>query len=640
MRMNKLIIERLQKLRTKMQMLGASACLIPTADYHDSEYVGDFFKVREYFSGFTGSNGTLLVLEKEAGLWTDGRYFIQAEQELAGTGITLFRMQEEGVPEIPDFLKEHLQPGERLMVDGRTITASYGEKLRKKLPGIELLTDTDPAEGIWLDRPAFPAAKIWVVPEDITGQTPAEKLAAVREKMQEQNTQAHFLSRLEDIMWLLNIRGGDIACTPVALSFLLLTQTDCVLFVQKKAVTAELSEHAERWNIAIRDYDEVDAFLREYAFPKECRLLIDKHSVNDSLFSLLQGKQDITIVPGENPTALLKAVKNPTELAQIREVYLQDSVAVTKFIYWLKKTVENSKFQAEYNSSVETEQDNEEAAHSNLQETGNESTKESRKCNLNECDAADKLDSLRRAIPGFIDLSFPTISAYGANAAMMHYEAKPGACAEILPEGMLLVDSGGQYMGGTTDVTRTILLGPVSAEVKKHFTAVAVGMLRLANAHFLQGCPGRNLDILAREPLWQQGIDYKCGTGHGIGYMLNVHEGPQSIRWRPSVTEPEPALLPGMLLSDEPGVYRAGQYGIRTENILAVQEDQQTEDGHFLSFEMLTWVPIDIEGIDSSVMAPEDIENFNRYQRQVYEKIAPFLTKDEAEWLRDATRPV
>lgn len=606
------IKERIELLRECMKAEQVDFYLIPTADYHNSEYVSDYFKVLEYFSGFTGSNGSLVISRKEAGLWTDGRYFIQAEKELQGSGITLFRMLEEGVPTIQEYLEEQMEEGQTLGFDGRVVNSAYGKKLEQALEtkNIKICYEKDLAGSLWKDRPAMPAHPVMILPEDICGQSVQEKLIQVRKLMEPEKCQAHLLGKLDDLMWLFNIRGGDVECNPVALSYGFLTMTECYLFLQKEAVSGEIEKYAESCNIILKDYREIENFLREFSFDddsgrndgseQKIRILADEKNVNYSLYRILQDKAEI--LDGENPTETLKAKKNPVELAQMQEVYLKDSAAVTKFIYWLKKNIG--------------------------------------KIEITEYSAAMYLDGLRKETEGFLDLSFPTISGYQENAAMMHYEATKENHKKLQPEGMLLVDSGGQYMGGTTDVTRTIVLGKISQEVKKHFTAVTVGMLNLANAHFLSGCTGRNLDVLAREPLWNMGIDYKCGTGHGIGYILNVHEGPQSIRWRYTEGVKEAVLEEGMVLSDEPGVYIEGSHGIRIENVIVVKKGEKNGDGQFLHFDTLTYVPIDLDAIDTAYMQPKDMERLNAYHKAVYEKISPFLDKEEKEWLAEATRPV
>lgn len=603
--MNELIQARLAGLRAEMERAGIDYYMIPTADFHNSEYVNDYFKVREYFSGFTGSNGTLVVGRETAGLWTDGRYFIQAEKELEGTGITLFRMQEEGVPEIPDFLYENMQERQTLGFDGRTVNVRAGRRLEKKLSEkkfadnpVRIMYKQDLAQYVWENRPALPAHEIILLPEEISGCSTADKLAAVRAKIKEAGAEYLLISKLDDLMWMLNIRGRDIECNPVALSYGFVTQDEMYYFMQEREVTEEFRKYAQENHIILKDYTEVADFLESYEY--KGKVFLDEGSINYTLFKGLDGRAEY--VTGANPTERMKAVKNETELRRIEEVYRKDSAAVIKFIYWLKSNIGRQE--------------------------------------ITEISAAEYLDRLRSEVDGFMELSFPTISAYKENAAMMHYEATPESHKVLEAEGMLLVDSGGQYMGGTTDVTRTIVLGEISEEVKKHFTLVAVGMLQLTDARFLYGCTGRNLDILARQPLWNIGTDYKCGTGHGIGYILNVHEGPQNIRWRYSQGIQEAVIEAGMIMSNEPGVYKEGSHGIRTENILVARDGEKNGDGQFMYFDTLTFVPIDREAIDAAYMQPVDIERLNRYHAAVYEKTAEYLTEEERAWLAEVTAPL
>ncbi|MDD3369458.1 MAG: aminopeptidase P family protein [Lachnospiraceae bacterium] len=594
------IKQRLAALRTNMQERQIDYCLIPTTDYHNSEYVDDFFKEREFFSAFTGSNGSLVISADEAGLWTDGRYFIQAEHELEGTGITLFRMQEEGVPSLEEYLQQNIKKGQCLGFDGRTVNAQYGHRLKGILEQKDgkIEADWDPADGIWLDRPAMPANPMFVLKDELAGKSLQEKLIAVRKSMQNLGAEYFLLTKLDDIMWLMNLRGRDVECNPVGLSYLWITRDELHFFVQEKAVPMEVRKYLDQNQVELHPYGAAYEFLKEYQF--QGKVMCDLRYINYRFLTLIDGKTPWVFA--KNPTEQMKAMKNEIELQNLQNYYIQDSVVLTKFIYWLKQNIG--------------------------------------KTPLTEYSAAEKLDHMRSEIPGFVELSFPTISAYGPNAAMMHYRATEDNCSELKPEGMLLVDSGGQYMGGTTDVTRTIVLGEISSEIKKHFTLTCAGCLRLGAAKFLYGCSGRNLDILARQPLWEIGIDYKCGTGHGIGYLLNVHEGPQNIRWRFTENSPEAILEPGMIISDEPGVYIEGSHGIRTENIVETKLLEKNGDGQFMGFDFLTYVPIDLEGIEPAFLTEQDKELLNAYHEKVYETISPYLEKEEQNWLRDVTAAV
>lgn len=595
-----IITDRIEKMKQVMEQADVDFYLVPTSDFHNSEYVNEYFKVREFLSGFTGSNGTLVISREETGLWTDGRYFVQAQKELAGSGIVLYRMAEEGVPTIEEYLDAHVKEGQSVGFDGRVVDAAFGRKLEKKLAdrNVTFAYEKDLADTLWTDRPQLPVSDIWSVPEAQCGETPAEKLAKVREAMKKAHAAHFLLTKLDDIMWLYNVRANDVDCNPVALSYTFISEKEAVLFVQEKALTEAAKAHFETYGIVVRDYTQITDFLETYEL--QGKVMCAYHEINYRLFKLLEKRGET--LDCENPTERLKAVKNPVELENIRKYYLLDSAVLTKFLFWLKKNAGKQP--------------------------------------LDEYSAAMKLDKMRSEIEGFLDLSFPTISAFQENAAMMHYSATPEDKKEITADGFYLVDSGGQYIGATTDVTRTVALGEVTDEMKKHFSKVASGMLRLADAKFLYGCTGKNVDIMAREPLWECYIDYKCGTGHGIGYILNVHEGPQNIRWRynPGVTEA--VLEEGMIVSDEPGVYIEGSHGIRTENILEIVKETKNGDGQFMGFRHLTFVPIDLDAIDVRYMEASDVRRLNAYHEEVYQRLEPFFTGEEKEMLKTATRAI
>ena len=603
---NTVIKGRLSELRKAMADKGIDFYMMPTSDYHNSEYSADFFKVREYFCGFDGSNGTLVVSQDFAGMWTDGRYFIQAENQMQGTGVELFKMLNPGVPTIEEYLIENMKEGQILGFDGKVVSTSIGEKLEEKLSSknIAFKINDDLAQIVWTDRPSLPCHDMYVLSDELCGKSFKEKLSDVRKKMEEYGAKAHLLSKLDDIMWLTNLRGNDVECNPVALSYAYITKDEFYLFAQEKEITQEVRDYCDKVSITLRDYQGLGKFLSELKPAGD--ILYDKRNTNFYTYKALYSKTSeckVELINEKNPTELMKAVKNETELKNIREVYLRDSAKLTEFIYWVKTNVG--------------------------------------KIPMTEYTAAMKLDGMRAELPGFIELSFPTISAYNANAAMAHYEATSESAAEVKTEGMLLVDSGGTYMGGTTDVTRTIVVGAISDEIKRHYTATVAGMLQLANATFMHGCTGRNVDIFARQPLWDMGIDYNHGTGHGIGYILNVHEGPHGIRWRYTKGTDEALLEPGMIVSDEPGVYIEGSHGIRIENIVEVVEKEKNDFGQFLGFAHLTYVPIDLEAIDIRVMKTEQIELLNKYHRMVYEKVSPLIEDENIKnWLKEATREV
>ncbi len=597
---NKMIQGRLGLLREAMQKAGVDFYLIPTADYHNSEYVNEFFKVREYFCGFTGSNGTLVIWQDGAGLWTDGRYFIQAEKELEGTGVELFRMMNEGVPTIEEFLKENMQTGQTLGFDGMVVSTGIGLGLEKALKDkeIKFVYDRDIAGELWTERPKLPAGEVTVLPEEIAGLSYKEKLSQVMKKVEQNGADAFFLSKLDDLMWLFNIRGCDVECNPVALSYGYFSKTEAILYIQEKALPETVKNYLNENEVTVKEYADVVADLKN--LPASNKVLADKRYTSYALYKCLTEKQEL--VEKNNPTELLKSVKNPVELQNMEKIYLKDSVAVTRFIYWLKQNIG--------------------------------------KAEITEISAADKLEELRREIPEFLDLSFPTISAYKENAAMMHYDPSPEKPVMLKEEGMLLVDSGGQYMGGTTDITRTIVLGPVSDEIKKHYTLTAAGMLELTNARWIYGCTGRNLDILARRPLWNIGIDYQCGTGHGVGYILNVHEGPQNLRWRFAPGAQEAVIEAGMDVTNEPGVYIAGSHGIRIENVMVAKNAEKNEYGQFMYFDTLTYAPIDLEAIDVRYLTTEQKNYLNEYHEEVYKRVAPWLSLEEQVWLKEVTRKI
>lgn len=591
-------IQRLQALRVEMTKKNIDYYIIPTSDFHNSEYVGDYFKIREWYSGFTGSNGTLLIGEEIAGLWTDGRYFVQAEKELEGSGIELFRLGDEGVPTIPEYLFKTGKKGVRIGFDGRILRKFYVERMLNCCQELEpvLICQEDLAGSLWEERPMLTKEEIFVLPMEYRSRSIEEKAGLVRKKMEEEHADFLFVSKLDNIMWFYSIRGNDVECNPVALSYLFLTMEKMYLFVQKEALSPLAAEYLAANGVCIGEYTDVFSFLEKET--AGLRGIADTEETSYLAASVIetQGR----ILPASNPIEKIKAIKTDMEIEQMKHFYLEDSAAVCKFIYHMKK------------SGI----------------------------GMTEYEAAEYLDNLRAQISGFKGLSFPTISAYGANAAMMHYEADRENCARIEGKGFLLVDSGGQYLGATTDVTRTIAMGELTEEEKKYFTLVAVGMLRLQNAVFLSGCTGRNLDILAREPLWECGVDYKCGTGHGVGFFLNVHEGPHSIRWKYVKDIVETVLEEGMIVTDEPGVYLQDKIGIRTENVLLIKKKEQNSDGKFLTFEPLTYAPIDLDAIDTAYLEPSDIRKLNEYHALVFDKISPYLNKEEREWLRNVTRAI
>lgn len=589
----------IDKLRDYMRESGIDAWMVTSADYHDSEYPGEFFKLRSFLSGFTGSAGTLVVTEREAGLWTDGRYFVQAARQLEGSGITLYKSGQKGVPSIKEFLADKLPENGCLGFDGRTVGQQYYLELKEALKekNIRFSLMEDLGGKVWEDRPALSCERVWILDaEKYSGMTVQEKLAKVRESMKKEGASVHILTSLDDIAWLFNIRGGDVACNPVALSYAAVTMKEAVLFIQEKALEEEVKHALEAQGISLRPYEAIYDYTASID-PTE-KVMLDSSRVNCAVYSKLP--DNISIVDQTDPETPLKSVKNPVEQENLVKAHVKDGVAVVKFLYWLKQNIG--------------------------------------RIPMTEMSAAAFLNKKRAEQEGFLDLSFETISAYGSNAAMCHYSATEETDTELKPEGFLLVDSGGQYLEGTTDITRTIVLGPITEKQKLHYTLVLKGMIALADARFVYGCSGCNLDILAREPLWQYGLDYNHGTGHGVGYLLNVHEGPQRIHWSPK--NRSVIMEPGMLTSDEPGIYLEGEYGIRTENLVLCKEAGENGYGRFLKFETVTLAPIDKEAIDLALMTPREIQWLNEYHEKVYNTLSPYLEPEEAEWLCEACRRI
>ena len=608
--MTAMIEERLCNLRKSMQRAAINCYLIPTSDYHDSEYVSSFFMVRKYFSGFTGSAGTLVVTEEEAALFTDGRYFIQAAKELAGTEIKLMKMGEAGVPTIPQYLERVLKEEENLGFDGRVVKADdadvYEEILSKKHG--KIIWDKDLAKEIWQDRPALIHHPVSALEECYSGESALSKIGRVRDKMKEEGADVHILTSLDDIAWLLNVRGNDVESCPVVLSYVVVTMGQVLLFAKEvsdkgheggeEIWTEELCRYLEENGVTLCFYEDFYDYIAQI---HEKKVLLCKGRASCRLMNGLSG--DVTVIDRPNPTTLMKAVKNQTEMENLRKSHLWDGVAVTHFMYWLKKNVG--------------------------------------RIPMTEVSAAAYLEELRKKVAHFVEPSFATICAYGANAALAHYSAKEEACEKIRPEGMLLVDSGGHYLEGSTDITRTFVLGEVTKEIKEHFTLVLRASLNLKNSKFLHGCRGINLDVLARQVLWERGLDYKHGTGHGVGYLLSVHEGPNSFRWKLLPDYQDNAVLEeGMVTTDEPGIYIEGSHGIRLENELLCRKGEANEYGQFLYFEDLTCVPFDIDGVELSLLTETDRVRLNAYHKEVFEKLEPYFEGEELDWLKEVTREI
>lgn len=594
------IKQKLNALRILMKEKKIDAYLVPTDDFHGSEYVGDYFKCRKYITGFTGSAGTAIITQDMAGLWTDGRYFIQAADQLRDTTIELFKSGEPGVPTVHQFLNDKLEEGMCLGFDGRTVSAREAEELQELLQEkhITFSVNDDLIGEIWEDRPALSCEPVMELDIRWTGKSRADKIAEIREQMKAKEADTFILTSLDDIAWLLNIRGNDIHCCPVVLSYLVMMENELRLYANAAAFSEEIRSNLEADGVKIYPYDDVYSYVQSISSDK--KVLLSRANVNSRLVSNITS--EVTILDEPNLTLLPKAVKNETEMENERIAHIKDGVAVTKFIHWLKKNVTRT--------------------------------------TITELSTAEKLYQFRSEQEHFLGESFDPIIAYGTHAAIVHYSATEATDIPLEARGMVLADTGGHYLEGTTDITRTIVLGPVTAKEKKFFTAVLRGNLNLAAAKFKYGCTGLNLDYLARGPLWELGEDYNHGTGHGVGYLLNVHEGPNSFRWKNLPGNPAPVLEEGMITSDEPGYYLENEFGIRHENLVLCKKAEKTSFGQFLCFEPLTMVPFDLEGINPEEMTERERKLLNDYHQKVYTTISPYLDEEEKEWLKQATREI
>ncbi|MGB5824539.1 MAG: aminopeptidase P family protein [Proteocatella sp.] len=595
------ILDRVSQLRKLMDENQIDAYIIPSADNHQSEYVGEHFKTRAFISGFTGSAGTVVISKNDAGLWTDGRYFIQAEKQLSGSGIKLFKMGEPDVPNTEEYLYSIIPTDGKLGFDGRVIAAEEGISLEQKLSdkNIKIVYDVDLVNDIWENRPALSEKPAFLLDVQYSGESFSSKLARLRKKMEEANATSHIMTSLDDIAWLLNIRGDDVAYSPLILSYSVITM-DCVhLFIDANKLNDEIKAEFAKEAVEIHPYNNVYEFVKSLG--EDETVMIDPKKINFAIFNNIP--VNVKKVEKDNPTILFKAIKNEIELANIRKSHIKDGIAFTKFMYWLKQNIG--------------------------------------KMEISEISASDKLEALRAEQEGFIGPSFAPISAYKEHAAMMHYSATEASDYALKAEHLYLTDTGGNYYQGTTDLTRTVALGPLSAELKLHFTAVLRGMMNLSMAKFLHGVKGYNLDVLARQPIWQLGIDYKCGSGHGVGYLLNIHEGPSGFRWQVVPSKNETAVMEaGMVITNEPGIYIENSHGIRIENELVIKAAEKNEFGQFMEFEVVTYVPIDLDAIEPSELNKQERNYLNQYHKLVYSTISPFLTTQENEWLKTYTREI
>ena len=606
---------RIRALRREMADENIDIYIVPSDDFHQSEYVGDYYKAREYMTGFTGSAGTAVFTKDRAGLWTDGRYFIQAEQELAGSGVTLYKAGEPGVDTICEFLEKALPDGGVIGFDGRTVSLGTGERYEKIAVGKggTICYTEDLTGRIWTDRPALPKEKAWLLDIRYSGESTASKLARVRGKMKEAGAGVHLLSSLDDIAWLLNLRGNDIAYCPLVLSYLLVFEDHAELFADGDKFSDGVPASLEEEHIILKPYNEI--YRTVSMLPEGTRILLDPDRVNYSLYRNIP--DGAAIVAEENPEILMKCRKNDTEIRNIRSAHLKDAAACTKFMYWLKVCCMPAGEDGEDGTLMDPD-------------TGEP---------LTEMSAAAKLEWFRALQDGYLEPSFAPISAFGAHGAIVHYSVSTESVAALHTGKMLLTDTGGHYMEGSTDITRTFALGRIPRWEQEDFTMTARAMPRLLNTVFLKGCSGPALALSAREVFWTGRMNFNHGTGHGVGYLRNVHEAPVNFRWKEG-KRPAPALEKNMVISDEPGIYIEGSHGVRLENLLTVCEDEKNEYGQFMRFEPLTLVPVDLDAVLPELMTTEERRMLNDYHRKVCEALSPLLNKKEREWLSVYTRPV
>ena len=593
--MKQSIKERIHALRMTFRPNNIKAFIIPSTDPHLSEYVAPYWMSREWISGFTGSAGTAVILMDKAGLWTDSRYFLQAEKELEGSGITLYKEMLPETPSITKFLCQNLKPGESVSIDGKMFSVQQVEQMKEDLAPYQLQVNLfgDPLKNIWKDRPSMPDAPAFIYDVKYAGKSCGEKVAAIRTELKEKGIFALFLSSLDEIAWTLNLRGSDVHCNPVIVSYLLVTQDEVVYFISPEKITQEVNEYLQEQQVSLRKYDEAESFLNSFAGEN---ILIDPKKTNYAIYSAINPA--CKVVRGESPVTLLKAIRNEQEIAGIHHAMQRDGVALVKFLKWLEASVLSGK---ETELSVDR-----------------------------------KLHEFRAAQPLYMGESFDTIAGYKEHGAIVHYSATEESDVTLQSKGFLLLDSGAQYLDGTTDITRTIALGELTEEEKTDYTLILKGHIALAMAKFPAGTRGAQLDVLARMPIWSHGMNFLHGTGHGVGHFLSVHEGPQSIR----MNENPIVLQPGMVTSNEPGVYKAGSHGIRTENLTLVCKDKEGMFGEYFKFETITLCPICKKGIIKEMLTAEEVKWFNDYHQTVYKKLSPSLNEEEQKWLLEATKAI
>ena len=601
------INKRLEDLREVMRREHLAACIFPSTDSHQSEYVADHWKGREWISGFNGSAGTAVVTLTSAALWTDSRYFLAAEEQLKGTEYQLMKLKIEGTPTIAEWLgKEIMQsrhPYEdwsEVAIDGRCSSVNEVKELitdLRKQNGLTLRTNFDPLKLIWKDRPVIPENPVEIYPIEYAGESSRDKIGRIRQALREKHVDGMLMAALDDIAWTLNLRGSDVHCNPVFVSYLLISSKSVTLYINKVKLTPEVSAYLKAEDIKVEDYEQVENGLKNYF---EYNILLDPDEINYRLYEVVRnkGRRDnhpqTEIVEEESPVKRMKTVKNEREIAGFRSAMLKDGIAMVKFLKWLSECSDYSEY--------------------------------------SEISVSDKLESLRAEQPLFRGISFDTIAGYGAHGAIVHYEATPGTDIPLEPSGLLLLDSGAQYLDGTTDITRTIALGPLTEEMKRVYTLVLKGHIQIELCKFPSGASGTQIDILARQAMWREGLNYLHGTGHGVGTYLNVHEGPHQFRmeWKPA------PLVERMTITDEPGIYLAGKFGVRIENTLLIVPYKETEFGKFLQFESLTLCPIDKAPILVDMLLPEEIDWLNDYHQRVFDTLSPHLSDNETDWLREA----
>ena len=587
----KQIIERITALRTFMRNNGIAAFITPSTDPHSGEYVPAHWESRKWISGFTGSAGTVVVTTGQGGLWTDSRYFLQAAEQLQGSGLELFKDRIPETPGIPEWLGQVLKPGDKVGIDGWVTTAAEAQTLKTELAlyGLELITVPDPYETLWEDRPPLPADPPFILPQTFCGIACTAKIEEIRNRIRANHADGILISALDEIAWTLNLRGNDVHCNPVFVSYLFITGQRTVLYILPEKLTPAIRKYLDLEQIEIRDYRKVEEELKQYT-GKTIQLPANTN------YALYQAASSVTtVITAPSPVLYLKSIKNKTEIAGFHAAMKRDGIAMVRFLKWLKEAVKQEK--------------------------------------ITEVTLDEKLYHFRAEQTGFKGISFDTIAGYAAHGAIVHYEATPETAATLRPEGMLLLDSGAQYLDGTTDITRTVILGPVTEEEKQDYTLVLKGMIQLSMAEFPHGTCGTQLDVLARQFMWKAGINYGHGTGHGVGHFLNVHEGPHQFR----MNHVPALLLPGMTITNEPGIYKEGRHGVRIENTMLIVNSRQTEFGSFYKFETLTCCPIDKEAILPEMLSPEETTWLNNYHAWVYRELSPALSTDEKAWLAKIT---